>query len=370
MKNYFVTLCLLLMMSNITANSIKTTLKGEVIDRPESTHLILFKDFSGLHDNRGVVHIPITAGKFEYVLNSENIEMYYLAFKDDFESGGFSYVTFFSEPGVINFTLYPRDRFRSENKVEGGKLTTEYQDFFRKIQKIEDEADSEDSLFVRHAKIFDWQLQYAKDNPTLIGYYVLESTASSIVRMTRQNEYHDISPFIELYHTIFAPKFGDHPYTEQLEKLFASPVVKTMLNTSSPVMFVDFTTNDLNGNSVTLSEQIAGKPAVLHLWASWCAPCIRKGLELIPIYEEFHNKGFVVIGVARERNNATAAKIAVERHKFPWKNLVELNDTENVWEKYGVSGAGEIFLIDENGMIVATNPSIEKIRIFLINKYQ
>ena len=135
------------------------------------------------------------------------------------------------------------------------------------------------------------------------------------------------------------------------------------------VPFVDFTTNDLNGNPVKLSERIKGKPAVLNLWASWCGPCRKKGKDLIPIYEELRDKGFVVIGVARERNVSTA-ETAVKTDKYPWENLVELNDAEKIWEKYGIGNSGgSVFLIDENGIIVANNPSIEEIRDFLSNKH-
>ena len=47
-----------------------------------------------------------------------------------------------------------------------------------------------------------------------------------------------------------------------------------------------------------------------------------------------------------------------------------LNDAEKIWAKYGIGNAGgEIFLIDEKGIIVAISPSIEEIRSFLISKF-
>jgi hypothetical protein len=55
------------------------------------------------------------------------------------------------------------------------------------------------------------------------------------------------------------------------------------------------------------------------------------------------------VGIARERNTTNAMKAAIERNKYPWLNLVELNDKENIWVKYrlGNAGGGE-FLVDEN----------------------
>ena len=71
-----------------------------------------------------------------------------------------------------------------------------------------------------------------------------------------------------------------------------------------------------------------------------------------------------MIGVAREAKISNA-EAAIKQDKYPWENLVELNDAEKIWEKYGVDGAGAVFLIDEKGVIVAIAPTVEEIREFL-----
>jgi len=412
-RNRFRVFCLVvssMLVLSSNAQSLSVTLRGEVIDRPQSSQLLLVKD--GDDPRINVVHIPINNGKFEYILNCEHEEQYQLIFQDEFQQGSMRLVSFISERGVINFTLYPEDRF-IENKVEGGKLNKEHQNYLMQISKIYEAVEKdffakfnqyleenlgkvftlEDDIWskleqlekdgidiepiiqvieeieqsLRHEanqEIKILRLQFIKEHPTIAGYSVLISRVSSMLQRNRLfQETNDISPYAELYQTVFAPKFPNHPYSERMQNLFAGASIK------SGVPFVDFTTNDLNGNPIKLSERIKGKPAVLNLWASWCGPCRRKAIELIPIYEEFRDKGFVVIGVARERN-ISAAVAAIELDKYPWENLVELNDAEKIWEKYGIGNSGGmIFLIDENGIIVATDPSIDKIREFLINKF-
>jgi len=324
------------------------------------------------------VYIPINDGKFEYVLNCEYEEQYDLVFEDEYEQGSWKNVSFFSEQGVINFTLYPSDRF-NENRIEGGKLTREYWDYlgavlkiYEPIQKEIDEAQSkhmniEGELLVRLKQAGEERilltLHYIKEHSTIVGYSILFLETESLIQRNRfSQETNDVTPYANLYMTVFAPKFPDHPYTERMENLLAGSSIKV------GVPFVDFITNDLKGKPVKLSERIKGKPAVLHLWASWCGPCRKKGKELIPVYEEFRDKGFVVIGVAREKS-VSSAEAAIKLDKYPWENLVELNDTEKIWVKYGIGNSGGmVFLIDENGIIVANNPSTEEIREFLINK--
>jgi hypothetical protein len=72
-----------------------------------------------------------------------------------------------------------------------------------------------------------------------------------------------------------------------------------------------------------------------------------------------------VFGVAREKS-ISSAEAAVKMDIYPWDNFVELNDTEQIWIKYGIgNAAGGDFLIDGKGIIVAVNPSIDDIIDFL-----
>ena len=395
--------------------AIKCTLKGEVIDRPYSSRLMLSKEGE---DMRVVqwISIPIRDGKFEYALNCDYEELYQLTFYDEYGRSWMP-IPFISEQGVINFTLHPQDQFKM-NIIEGGKLNKEYRDFdieFTKmIEPLFDAVNAKNEQLYNEGKYYTaeaqllldqarastdekekdvlWQqwykmqdqnlhltpeakevqkssdsvgmviqqyhLQYAKEHPNIVGYSILLSITKRAFRGKGE-----ISQTADIHQTIFAPKFPDHPYTKKMEDLLTGSSFKA----GAP--FIDFTTGDMTGKPVKLSDRIAGKPTVLHLWASWCGPCRKHGKELIPVYEEFRDKGFVVIGVAREKDTPTAAEAAIKKDGYPWENLVELNDAEQIWNKYGVGNAGgAVFLIDEKGIIVAVSPTIDEIRDFLSNK--
>ena len=392
--------------------NIKCTLKGEVIDRPQSSQLILLKEGEDFRVNG--ISIPIQDGKFEYVLNCDHEELYQLVFNDELARGAWRPIVFISEQGVVHFTLHPPEQF-GMNRVEGGKLNEGHLNF-----QIEERKMFESFAYTLNAKIeqlqndnkyftpeaqslieqmrastddnerrtlsgqlqklrnerlditlaarevmasgdsltltaFHRRLLYAKEHPDIVGYSILISTFKDIVRNFKS----DILPFIDVYNAIYAPKYPNHPYTTKILDLVTGSSLK------AGVPFIDFTAVDLTGKQVRLSERIGGKPAVLHLWASWCGPCRKKGRDLIPVYEEFRDKGFVVIGVAREKTISTA-EAAIELDKYPWENLVELNDVEQIWVKYGLGNAGgDYFLIDEQGTIVAVEPSVEEIKNFL-----
>ena len=128
--------------------------------------------------------------------------------------------------------------------------------------------------------------------------------------------------------------------------------------------YVDFSAPD--GNIVSASEIIGGKIAVIDLWASWCGPCRRHSMALIPLYEKYRDKGFTVLGVAREASSDKAMRMAIERDGYPWINLIELNDTNNIWKKYRAGNAGgRIVLVDSDGTILAVDPETDEIEAHL-----
>ena len=59
-------------------------------------------------------------------------------------------------------------------------------------------------------------------------------------------------------------------------------------------------------------------------------------------------------------------KKAIERYGFPWLNLVELDDKNNIWKKYDIPfSGGRTFLIGEDGIIVAIDPSPDEVRKYM-----
>ena len=76
---------------------------------------------------------------------------------------------------------------------------------------------------------------------------------------------------------------------------------------------------------------------------------------MIPLYEKYKERGFTVVGVARESKREDMER-ALARDGYPWLNLLELQDEHKIWEKYGVSRAGGItVLVDRDGNYALRN---------------
>ena len=86
---------------------------------------------------------------------------------------------------------------------------------------------------------------------------------------------------------------------------------------------------------------------------------------MIPVYEAYKDRGFTIVGIARERKAEHMTK-AMAKDGYKWLNLVELNDKGRIWEKYGISNrGGTTVLVGRDGKILAVHPSAEEVKAIL-----
>ncbi len=85
----------------------------------------------------------------------------------------------------------------------------------------------------------------------------------------------------------------------------------TPLQSATPVQSVrvgelvpSFTLPDLDGMPVKFPDQFKGKPLLINVWASWCAPCIEEMPELARFAARHADTGPQVVGLALDTPEA------------------------------------------------------------------
>ena len=87
----------------------------------------------------------------------------------------------------------------------------------------------------------------------------------------------------------------EHPYHLQASYSIAAARLKVGKK------YIDYDVRGMDGKDVKLSSLLTGKVIFINMWASWCGSCRVHSKSIIPIYEKYKDKGFQVIGIAREK---------------------------------------------------------------------
>jgi peroxiredoxin len=118
--------------------------------------------------------------------------------------------------------------------------------------------------------------------------------------------------------------------------------------------FVDFEQTNKYGIKLKVSD-IKGKYILLDFWASWCSPCRRENPALVKTYHQFKGKGFSILGISLDDNKSEWLQ-AVKEDQLIWDNVSDLmGDKNRAALIYGISFVPNNFLINPEGIIIATN---------------
>lgn len=394
-------------------------LKGEVRNR-DSKVLVLHKCSENpktMYENP--IIIPIKNGTFQYTFSYSENEAYELVFQDELEAGSWRSIIFFPN-AQVEFVLYPL-KDADNNVILGGVLNEElmhyqieernlFQPKFMELSKIrkalkkENDYESKEYLAVleqlrttnpddHEAKLpiyqkmdemkktgsqytgrgnllmdrqdslkkalYDWKYAYMTNNPSLASYYIMWKD----VFMEVKNDAH-VAKLVVAAFPVFKKKYPNHVYTDKISSQLSG--IQTIVIGNR---YVDFKAPTLTGDTLQLSTLISNKVALIDLWGSWCGPCIAKSRSVVPIYQKYKGKGFEIVGIAREFKSTEAVKRRLAKEQFDWTNLVELDDKQNIWNKYGISnGSGLMVLVDRTGTILAIDPKPEELEKILQEK--
>ncbi|KQB99998.1 TlpA disulfide reductase family protein [Pedobacter sp. Hv1] len=385
------------------------TLKGKVIGRASKTIIIIPGTTSLRAEDKPT--IPIVNNAFEYTFTAKEVAAYQLVFEDEYEKGAWRPVIVFPDQQVIELTLNTMEK-HDQNVIKGGSINKAYyafmhlsenryqtitqtlskererlyeaknyysqafenvmaevrktkdgieaQPFYQKLDELRktgnDLSPAGQQLKLRFDSLsnarYKWQYAFFNQNINISNYYLM---FQDMQYNAKENRY--LTMLVNETYKNYAIKFPNHLYTKIVGDAIAG-IIKIFPGNQ----FVDFTAADLKGKQVTLSQAIKGKVALINLWGSWCGPCIAKAQHIVPIYKKYKDKGFTVIGIAREFKNTNALLSRLKKEQFTWLNLVEMDDKNGIWNKYSISnGAGIQVLVDTKGTILAVDPTAEEV---------
>ena len=122
---------------------------------------------------------------------------------------------------------------------------------------------------------------------------------------------------------------------------------------SAPQPAPDFTVYDAEGNGITLSALMDGKPTVLNFWASWCGPCRSEMPHIQEAYERLGGEvSFVIINMTdgqRETQESAEEYMAESGWTFP----IYFDSDYDAAMTYGAYSLPQTYFIDAEGRLIA-----------------
>lgn len=239
-------------------------------------------------------------------------------------------------------------------KVEQGS-----EEFKQLVEQIQ--AMSRDEMLSPAARALRADYE-AKRKADLLAILDQKPTIARYALLAEQMQYRlPDGDVLEVYERRYTDALTDHYLSAYCRRQLAG------LRVAVGGQYIDFEAPDMEGKMHRLSDMMEGAElTLLDLWASWCGPCRRGSMAVLPLYEQYKEHGFCVIGVARESEDLSDLQRAIKQDGYPWPQLVELDDRIHLWSQYGCNNAaGRKFLLDREGTILAIDPSVEELTAIL-----
>ena len=103
---------------------------------------------------------------------------------------------------------------------------------------------------------------------------------------------------------------------------FSFTIDRSKAGTPAP----DFAFAGPDGKDATLQD-FAGKPLLVNLWATWCAPCIAEMPTLDAVAKAYGAKGLAVLTISQDSQGESVVKPFFAKHDLP--HLKSFIDPEN-----------------------------------------
>ncbi len=110
-----------------------------------------------------------------------------------------------------------------------------------------------------------------------------------------------------------------------------------------------------------------GKVVLVDFWATWCGPCLAEIPNMLKLYEQYHDKGFDVVGISLDSKREDTEN-TIKEMGIPWVTLFNHEETQRGWDHpiaayYGIQGIPRAILVDQQGNVVtmlARGPNLER----------
>lgn len=334
-------------LASMTMHAQSLQITANLKNVPDKTEVGLLDGMA----NKEVATATAVGGKFVLTTKTENIGVYVITFK-----GIKIQIPIFV--GNDQLTMVGDVQKLNEMVYQGSSSQELYQSFmknldpkmilyFNKLTVAQSEKDlaKKDSL----NKLAELEAKNIIDEYVVLSKKYNQSPVTTFFLFQFANIFPTVKDALPDYYAQLQGDAKKGPFAAVIEKSIQSIGIGKMGS-----LMPDFKQNDVNGKPVSLSS-FRGKYVLIDFWASWCGPCRKENPNVVKAYNQFHSKGFDIVGVSLDEEKHDWIG-AVKKDKLTWTQVSDLKGWESqVARLYNVTAIPTNFLINGNGKILASN---------------
>ena len=111
-------------------------------------------------------------------------------------------------------------------------------------------------------------------------------------------------------------------------------------------------------------EKYKGKVVLVDFWATWCRPCLAELANIEKNYDDYHDRGFEVVGISVDGDREDLDTF-LEEHKHPWTVLHDNQDASKAAKSmsvhYGVFAVPTVILVGADGTVISISARGEEL---------
>lgn len=318
----------------------------------------------------GFKSLPDTGEEKMYLLAIQKKDSKFSNKLENLNPADANYIPFVYRPGTSIQIHSNTDYFLNNAEIIGGpetnkdimKLAAKRSKLHKELLAELGEVD-EDNLMEYEKAILDFQIglvhSVSDDKDLFVQALALRWAATD-------SEYERIPELVKSVCKKMNESDPNHPWTmEVCQKTETLPL-------TAGDIFPDYELPMSDDTTAGLKSLLGSKLTIIDLWASWCGPCrIENRTTLVPLWEEYHDKGFQIVGYALDASKNVWLKAIEKDGAQRWPHASHLGGDESPFlDRLRVSVIPANYIVDEKGVILAKNLHGEDLVKFVEEYFQ